>query len=308
MKLLICVDGPAALHLSQMLPLARCFEEYEISSLVLNPVTFQLLEPIPYINPVPLKVVDKKLVTMSFEDARSQDTDFYYNRSSDYEDVTLGDLQLDSYDKIILLYDGNYFPILKLFRLILDRYKVKCIGRFENWSKECKPQNPQIYRPKDVVESFGFAYKSELLSELIDFSWYKKFDPQIREKNSVCLTLSGGCGTHIPDNKDRTFIRGAFLRDLLINAGFNVVSTNRKEPICRQIFYTQVKYMISVDSAFLWARQYWNSENTFLIQPSLYPNHLSQLGVPILSESSDPNVIFNEFLKKVENPKIIPML
>lgn len=284
MKLLMCFDGPAACHLSQMNPLAKCFKEYEIDCIVLNPVTFQLVDRFPFVsNIIPIKIINEQITILSRKDGLEATTDYYYNNRYNKvpDDFTIGKElkeRLADYDKILLLYDGKFTPVIKVFDCLINACKEKFIGRCGDWRHECKPHNPNEFIPKDVVEAFGFNYDDSLMK--LEYDWYQDFDPQINlSKNSICLVCSGFCESFIPDSRDRTFKKGASLRNLLVDMGFQVVTGNIREDIRRQIFYAKCTYMITVDSVGLWTRRCFNTkENVFVIQQPLYEFHDRQLG------------------------------
>lgn len=279
----MCFDGPAGCYLSQMNPLAKCFKEYEIDCMVLNPVTFQLIDRFPFVsNVIPIKVLDGQISEISREEGIHSTIDYYYSHHNDISnDITISkDLKerLGEYDKILLLYDGKFAPILKVFNCLIDTCKEKFIGRCGDWINGCKPYNPNEFIPKEVVESFDFAYDDTLMR--LEYDWYKDFDPNIQlSKNSICLVCSGLCESFIPDSMDRTFRKGASLRNLLTNMGFQVLTGNIREDIRRQIFYAKCQFMISVDSVGLWTRRCFNTkENVIVIQPPLHEFHEKQLG------------------------------
>lgn len=311
-KMLMCFDGPVVAHMSQMVPLAKCFQnEFEIDCIALNPVTYQLVNEMPFISHIlPLKYDNGSIYEISSQEGLTSNTDHYYidPRTSmiDLEDgktelTSLLKEKLDNYDKILMLYDEDYAPIKTFFQLIFNQCKSKCIGRFGDWACDVSPKVQNKYIPQDAVESFGFKYEDELIH--LEYDWYNKFNPNLEIQNkSVSVTFSGGCETYIPDipNK-REYYKGKKIISLLESHGYQVIRTNRKESICRQLFYSLCKYHIGIDSFVPWVYKCFKSDNrnVFSIQPLLYPYMDKQLGFQcIVKEDYSPEAIVREFLSR----------
>jgi hypothetical protein len=314
-KMLMCFDGPVVAHMSQMVPLARCFQdEFEIDCMALNAVTYQFIDCLPFISQIlPLKYEDGSIFKMSPQEGLTSNTDFYYiDPRTSMLNLEEGKVELNSslkeklndYDKVLLLYDNDHPPIRTFFQLILNQCRNKSIGRMNGWSHEMSPKVCHKYIPQDAVESFGFKYNNELIH--LEYDWYNAFNPNLNiQSKSVCVTFSGGCETYIPDipNK-REYNKGKKVIHLLESNGFQVIRTNRKENICRQIFYSLCSYHIGVDSPMHWMYKCFkeNNKNVFSIQPLLYPHMESQLGVQcIVKDFIDPSpeIIVKEFMLKI---------
>lgn len=311
LRMLMCFDGPVVKHMSQMVPLARCFEsEYTLDCMVLNSVTYQFVDHLPFIDHiVPLKYQDGEVRKLTEEEGRIASTDYYYSdpRTS-LEDLKQGKLSADvegifeSYDKILLLYDDNYDPIRGMFDLFLKRFEHKCFGRVgSHWRRDVDVHQPDRYTPQDAVVSFGFPYHDDLLK--VELDWYKEFDPHLEiQSKSVCVTTRGLCETYIPDSNDRTYPHRDELIKALEDKGFQVVPTNNKETIRRQVFYSQCTYHIGVESPTTWFYQCFKParRNIFLLQPTKFPYMEERLGVRAL-DAEQPEEIAEKFLSQLRN-------
>jgi hypothetical protein len=323
-KMLMCFDGPAAAHMSQMVPLARCFQsEFEIDCMSLNAVTYQFMEYLPFISSIlPLQYKDGNVFEISSQEGLTSNTDFYYFDSrTAIMDLSVSETKLhpllqeklDNYDKIFLLYDKNHINdsrmnadnrIIGFFHLILKQCRHKSIGRVNDWLHEMSPKSYNKYIPQEVVESMGFKYNDQLLQ--LEYDWYNEFNPNLNiESKSVCVTFSGGCETYFPDvpNK-REYHKGKRIMNLLKSNGFQVIKTNRKESICRQIYYSQCKYHIGIDSVVHWMYKCFKNDgkNVFSIQPLLYSHMEQQLDLQcIVKDIIDPSpeIIVDRFMSKI---------
>lgn len=311
-KLLMCFDGPLAVHLAQTLPVAYCFGRYyDLDCLTLNPVTTQFWNEVPFVRALPIKLKEDGLIyELPHEEAMTANTDYYYTakhtlgKGADFS-ASLKE-KINSYDRILLLYDKQYRPVMSLFLMILRDFNDKSFGRVGPWIRNAAAFDPDKYSPREAVEAFGYKFHDSMVEA--EYDWFKAFDPQLEiQERSICLNCSAGCEVFLPDNDDRTLTFQSKLIRLLKEEGFQIIPTNRKEGVRKQLFYSKCTYYLGVDSIFPWVyRAFKNSKDIHLIQPVDFPHLEVQLGLENLLKGVKPNpeAIVKLFLAKIR-PKIL---
>jgi hypothetical protein len=215
-KLLIIGDSTATALISQYVPIAKLLSsEYLIDYYTVAPVNLQLAFHMPFINHVLCGIVSTARNELDYitpqEGLKYGVYQYFYDVSTSCVwpnrvsvDIDISDLTVnknflswvEQYDKILILYDGEFYPTLWTLNEIFKHFESKCIGRFLKWNKEMKPLKLNEYIPKETVEAFGFEWKEDLLK--LEFDWYKDFDSG-REYpfNSIFLQCSAGCESYM---------------------------------------------------------------------------------------------------------------
>lgn len=270
MKLLILGDSTATALLSQYVPIGKLLgKEYTIDYYACSPVNLQLAYHMPFINYVLCGKVSGKTNELDYiepsEGFKYGVQKYFYDADVNISEVKVSQRffnKIEEYDKILILYDGEFYPILWLIREVFSRYEHKCIGRFGDWNKDMAQRNLQKYIPKEAVESLGFQWDDNLLK--LEYDWYKEFDTKIPyKKNSLFLQCSAGCESFMPYHDWQTFFPCGKLGNFLRKQGFDVILSNRREDIRRQLFNLKANYVLFIDSITLWLGKAFSSKYMF---------------------------------------------
>lgn len=320
-RTLILGDWPCYNYMSQIIPLAKCFKKQgEVGLLAANPVTLHILDSLPFIDDVNCISLNPSLDNIyvsliSKDEGLKSAIDYFFlgnyfpgQCGTPPEEMKLiikdevYDL-INSYDKIVLIYDGNFKQTKNFFEEIIARFESKCIGRIHNWISNCDAYNEDKYMPKEAVEAFGFEWTNDLIQ--LDLDWYKEYDPgwNIFEDRTVGLTLSAGCETYMPIDEEKTYYRATKLSKLLSKKGYKVHISNRHDDIRRQM-HLRCEYHIVVDSIAVWTGKCFNVPNVFLIsgEDNKLENRLGLQNILVGKKSLrevEPEEIVNSFLNKV---------
>jgi hypothetical protein len=321
MKTLILSDWPCYNYLSQIVPLAKCFgRSSQIGIFAANPVTLHMMNSIPFIDFIHcIKLTPKaeqmELSLISKTEGMNAPIDYFF--LGDYfpgqcgtppQDMKVVISQevfdiINSYNQIVLVYDGAFNQTISFFEQILNEFKHKTIGRVGQWNSDCKKFDDDKYYPQEIVEAFGFQWQDNLMS--LDLSWYKDYDPgwPVFESKTIGLTWSAGCESYMPINEEKTYYRVTKLTKLFAKKGFKVISTNRNDDVRKQI-HLRCQYHIIVDSIAAWTSKCFYDLNIFLISED-NPKLEKKLGLKniLVGHKSlrdvEPEEIIDSFLNKV---------
>jgi hypothetical protein len=311
-------------YLSQFIPVARCFPNSEVSCIAVNRIVLQAMRHLPYFKDIicvkvhssPDSNYNLVATSMSIDEGLEKygvAYPYFMNQFVDPGLIARIDIDqslmdvFDSYDRILIIYDGLHPVYYSFFQKVLKELGDKCFGRINMmWSKDMTPLRDDVFMPQEVVEALGFPWDVSLLR--VDREYFKEFlVDKPYDRNKISMSFLSGCDSYEPADPSKHYMKSARLKTQLRTRGFRVESTDLSTDIVHQIppHYSS-GYMITVDSSFAWGHHCFfpQLEGYLIHKPD--PKLEKRLGLPNLvgpefSNLADvpPEYIAEAFAKRV---------